>query len=275
MPGRNDACPCASGAKYKKCCLPLERYFVPTTPPIAEHSFLAEVLEESPELRSFMGEERGRLSLPVRWFVDPTIAADTRARITSIPGVVHQVRFHESPTDPVDVAHELAHALVEVDGVALVGALRADLDDFSAALSGIPAHPRVHAYLHKHGFDLSRVYEQEVEGDLAKLRRVASEPSDHFTVAIWTLNYAKMRLMHRQVAELTAHDGVDRYDDFFAARFPNVHREAVETLAEIDRYDLTDIDEQARLLKALKERCKLPEDGLVVLRTPVVWPLNG
>ena len=34
--GRNDACPCGSGKKYKKCCLPKDQLIPVAQPPIAE-----------------------------------------------------------------------------------------------------------------------------------------------------------------------------------------------------------------------------------------------
>lgn len=41
-PGRNDPCPCGSGAKYKRCCLPLHQQARATSPPAED---LAESLD--------------------------------------------------------------------------------------------------------------------------------------------------------------------------------------------------------------------------------------
>jgi tetratricopeptide (TPR) repeat protein len=49
--GRNDPCPCGSGKKYKKCCLPKQEAMPRPTPPeaLAEEPFIAEVLPELEE----------------------------------------------------------------------------------------------------------------------------------------------------------------------------------------------------------------------------------
>lgn len=46
-PGRNDACGCGSGRKYKHCCLPLEA----AAPPLHEYNFLRHVLDSLPTKR--------------------------------------------------------------------------------------------------------------------------------------------------------------------------------------------------------------------------------
>jgi len=56
-PGRNDPCPCGSGKKYKKCCLPREAEAV-----VVESGWLR--MRRGQTTERIEGEEIGRFHLP-------------------------------------------------------------------------------------------------------------------------------------------------------------------------------------------------------------------
>jgi hypothetical protein len=47
LPGRNDKCPCGSGKKAKKCCLPSIKAFAALPPHIREQVVVARILSRS------------------------------------------------------------------------------------------------------------------------------------------------------------------------------------------------------------------------------------
>ena len=73
-PGRNDPCPCGSGRKYKKCCLPREEAERPRTPPPGESSEERFIAELRPDVDKAVDHAMQRLERGEGNRVEPEIA---------------------------------------------------------------------------------------------------------------------------------------------------------------------------------------------------------
>ena len=127
--GRNDPCPCGSGAKHKKCCLnkPILEDGGNTAfavAPLVEAEAFKLLIECSEPFRRFYKDVRPQL--PEFIIVhDPNIPPGIRAKTTR-EAVKKYLRLR-TPVCPLSdallIAHELGHFLLDKEGFPTVGGL--------------------------------------------------------------------------------------------------------------------------------------------------------
>ncbi len=114
-PGRNDACPCGSGRKYKRCCMEREQAHRSADGHLrlddGKSSSSSRIFD--PELRSEMSDvwELDAVPFPAR-FADDAAARPVAVLIGSGPIVVHASTLDSAPAEPDELASILAR---EVD----------------------------------------------------------------------------------------------------------------------------------------------------------------
>lgn len=233
--GRNSPCPCGSGKKYKKCCLPA----APAAPapgapavsvvppsnvpdfarrPLDEQTAFALLLEGSEAFRRYYAAVSRQLP-DFQVVHDTALPVGIRARITWVEDRAY-LRV-SAPVCPLDearlIAHELGHLQQDAQGFPSVGSA---VDHPAASAVNSAVHdPLIDAVLEEHGFDGSADRLAEIEESRRQLSQNTAGPTDVASRAQWTANCLASLLDQHVLGEDPA---VSDFLEWFEQRYPAI-----------------------------------------------------
>ena len=238
MAERNEPCPCMSGLKYKKCCFKRELILKKIPCQTYHESYvLQNLLESSPQFKSFYEAERSKITRNIIWAYDPEL--DSNVRATYLPKIKENlIAFNTLPLsseDAFDTAHELQHFICNEEGypsVKLSELLAAQTNsNLAAALSSSLNDPIVNKRLLSFGFDLWAQYDKDSAKEKAFMEKTA-EPQSPTEKLYFTAYYVTKALLWDVCCLSSARNSND-FLEWYDSHFPNFSAEARETLAWI------------------------------------------
>ncbi|HWQ89565.1 MAG TPA: SEC-C domain-containing protein [Desulfitobacteriaceae bacterium] len=240
MAERNEPCPCMSGLKYKKCCykrelilkkIPCQTYY--------EGYILQDLLEHSPQFKSFYEAERSKISRNIIWAYDPELVSNVRA--TYLPKINENLiackNLPLSSEDAFDTAHELQHFICNEEGYPsvklselLAGQTNSNL---AIALSSSLNDPIVNKRLLPFAFDLWSQYDKDCASEKTYMEKI-DEPQAPTEKLYYTAYYIAKALLW-DVCCLTSVRNSNDFLEWYDSHFPNFSPEARETLSWIKK----------------------------------------
>ena len=233
--GRNDPCPCGSGAKYKKCCInkPILKHgsiadFAGT--PVDEAESFKLLLDSSDIFRKFYED----VSPQLQDFIivhDPNLPRGIRARTTRSTGKKYlRLKTLVCPLDDASlIAHELGHFLLDQEGFPAVGGLN---DHVAASSLNSAFHdPLVDARLATYGFDRTPDRVQEIHESMRQLKASSRAPTDAAGRAHWISNILGHILAQHVLGVIPVEEEfVQWFKNEYSSIFRKAERIAVEVI---------------------------------------------
>jgi hypothetical protein len=227
-----------SGLKYKKCCLKRESILkkIPCQT-YSESYVLQNLLDKSPQFKSFYEAERAKITRNIIWAYDPDLGSNVRA--TFLQGIQENlIVFHSLPLkaeDALDIAHEMTHFICNEEGYPSVSLTKVGIVQESAnvatALTSSFSDPIVTKRLLPFGFDLWAQYDQASAREKAFFEKT-EEPAKVLDSLYYTAYYISKALQWDACCLSSPREAND-YLLWYDSHYPRFTSDARKTLAWI------------------------------------------
>lgn len=229
---RNAPCPCGSGEKFKKCCLP----FVGRWPIYDEHRVLSFLLGHSERFSRYYMARRPQLNVTLFWAMDTGLPPGIDHYVTCMEGNRAVIRLRRIPPtidDEFAIAHELQHLLVDEESFPVTAA-EEQYEYLSSTLNAVLHDPLANERLRAFGFDLAAHFLDEATRSQTSLTdnngRPLPGPSNWVQQVHWTMNLLGLMLEHEAAFQTRQ---PSEFEVWFADCYPAVASEARRLLAMV------------------------------------------
>lgn len=246
--GKNASCPCGSGKKFKKCCLPL----VAQWPIYNERLVLTPLLDHSKHFSEYYMACRPQIKSTVFWAMDTNLPSNegySMVRLTDDKVVIRLYHIPPSPNEDLPIAHELQHVIVCEEGFPGTKSIGLSSQVLSTALNNALHHPLVNRRLKTFDFDIEADLLDEAKTSRNMLTGLCGsplpEPGDSLQRSLWIMKLVGFMLSYKEVS---CAQGPSEFETWFAALYPSIASEARRLFSMICR---TGYDTPCQCRKAL------------------------
>ena len=238
--GRNDACPCESGLKYKKCCLVhqerTEAAESLNSQYIDRDYIITDLKRRSPAMVHFFDAVPPHLIQNLWLFVSPNLNANMR----SLLGYGHYcIIFRQVPIsdeDFFDFAHEICHIIFSLRKYPMCGVKRNDpsLTYLATILTNTLMDPMVNSLVVKSGFDLVEYMSKAIREQSSVIKSASHNTTEgrHFLRCLCIEKMLEWRILDIPFE--------NAFLPIFSEFHPNEYRFASEYVDSIDVLRLGD-----------------------------------